>query len=176
MGWFSNITKNLRPDKVFSNPERLGQMMLDPAGSIVRGGRGQDMPNNARSLLDPGGFFTPGATPAAPNSYRPQGGLNLSPGAQQLYDQMKARSAARLAGQQQQQAGARLANAPTIAPQGMMGSVLAQMQQQQRQRVAAAKAPQAVTGYADGGKVTKHGADACFETKVFTRKPNGKPY
>ncbi len=69
---------------------------LDPAGSFVREGRGMEaMPTNIKDAYDPGGFIAEGAQ--APNSYDPNaaGHMNLSPGAQAMYDQMRARSAAR---------------------------------------------------------------------------------
>lgn len=163
MGFFKNLGRTLNPVKHikegFKNP---GQSIknsvargLDPAGSMVREGRGQQaMPTKFNQTYDPAGITqAPPATPQTP--YQPGGPLKLSAGAQQLYDDMKARMAARGTGAQY---------SPTITQQpapkpmgGMVGGVGQQL--------------------ADGGKVGKSQArEGCqhFESKAFERKSNGK--
>lgn len=186
MGFFKNLAKSLNPVDHFKQAKKdpWGTVKntvaagLDPAGSIVRTGRGQQaMPKNFKQMYDPGGFTDKPPQQVAPNTYQPGPKLQLSPQAQQLYDDMMARSAARMQGGQYQ-TGTRAAPAapgkPAIAP----GSA-----PKTPPRATPIAAPTAIPQVApramrDGGKVqraNKHGADAHFENKVFDRKPNGKP-
>lgn len=161
MGWFSNAVKNLRPDRVLKDPKKVVQSQLDPAGFVVRSGRGQEMPGTARSLFDPGGFFD-GRDPVKYPSYTPTGQLRLSENAQKLYDQMKARSAAR--------AAARAAGQQYQPPQGAVV-------QQQAAPVKPGRVmmrPPGKNFYADGGQVCDEHSKST--SKVINRKPNGKPY
>lgn len=117
MGFFKNLTKSLNPVKHvkegFKDPwksiKNNTARMLDPAGSLIREGRGQQaMPSKFKQTYDPAGALD-GRPPAQPSSYQP--GVRtykLSPAAQQLYDDMRARMDARSAGQQY---------SPTITPQ-----------------------------------------------------------
>lgn len=173
MGFFKNLTKTLNPVKHikegFKNP---GQSIknsiargLDPAGSMVREGRGQQaMPTKFNQTYDPAGVTqAPPQTPQTP--YQPGGPLKLSAGAQQLYDDMKARMAARGTGAQYNPT---ITQQPAPKPMGgmvggpkPMGGMVGGVGQQ----------------LADGGKVGKSQArEGCqhFESKAFERKSNGK--
>lgn len=150
MGWFKKAFKTLsRPDKILKDPKKATQFALDPAGSLVRAGRGGEMPNNARSLLDPGGFFD-GREQANYAAYQAKP-MQLSPQAQALYDSMKARSAERQAAKQAQSQQ----TIPQQAVQQLAGSMY----------------------LADGGRLKRKHMSDCqhFESKVFERKRNGKP-
>lgn len=187
MGFFKNLTRSLDPVKHikegFKNP---GQSIknnlargLDPGGSVVRTGRGQQaMPTNFKQTYDPGGFTDVPPQPVAPNTYQPAQMRPLSAGAQQLYNDMMARSAARMSGQQFT-AGTRgvpaaAPAAPAAAPAAPAAPVGV---------AAPTRIPSPSMGtprmMADGGMVTKKRAkldvDCHYENKSFERKPNGKP-
>lgn len=108
------------------------------------------------SVLDPGGYYANPTTPHA--HYTQQGELKLSPGAQALYTQMKARSAARTQPQ---------TTAPTTAP--FQSPVAPPMPKPMLQPIVGQQ-------YADGGRVRGKSKTAASTSKVITHKPNGKPY
>lgn len=175
MGFFKKLVKAANPirqtKQAFKDPGQALKnsvaMGLDPAGSVVRMGRGQEaMPENFDQAWDPGGFFEGRApTNYAPYQARP---MQLSPKAQALYDQMKARTAAREAAKTQGQPTAGVGFAPQ--PQAQTAQNVA------NQMIRNPRFQGAVM--ADGGQV---GRDGCEEhsklsNKVINRKPNGKPY
>jgi hypothetical protein len=178
MGFFKNLVHSLNPRDQLKHP---GQSIkntvaagLDPAGSIVRTGRGmQAMPTSVKTMYDPGGFTNQQPTPAAPNTYKPLPMMQLSPGAQQMYDDMMARSAARAAGGGYQ-AGTRM-GAPAAAPAPVAPAAPAA-----QPLVGIAPPTRIPMAMADGGMVTgkqraKLDVDCHYENKAFDRKPNGKP-
>lgn len=158
MGFFKKLIKASNPVNQFKAAKKdpwqsiknTTAMGLDPAGSVVRMGRGQQaMPENFDQAWDPGGFFE-GRPPTNYAPYQAQP-MRLSPAAQQLYDNMKARTAARQAAQQQAQ--------QPQQPQGVVQNVA-----------------RAVAGrMADGGRVRGHEDCQHYESKAFAHKPNGKP-
>lgn len=201
MGFFKKLKKALNPadqaKQLAHDPKQAlknaGSMGLDPAGSVVRAGTTGNMaPVNGRAMIDPSGkLLTPEPTPTTQTPYTPRP-LQLSPGAQAMYNDMKARSAARAAGQ----AYTPPAPAPSpgymptpgggVKPIMQVGASTPQMSTPLQ--APAAPTPQPVMGVparaqsykglsgvpmADGGKVEN---DTHFKSKAFERKPNGKPY
>lgn len=168
---------------------------LDPGGLAISNMQTGDKPRTMRSALDPGGYFDP-AAPAgpAPNSYQsPHAGqrMKLSPAAQQLYDQMKARSAQRQQGvapaaatgmpvgvNPKANTGMPVQRVGGKGPQvGMAPPQTLQAPMRMPGAVMTPGMPSQPMAYADGGSV-RAGFDeghVTFESKVFKRKPNGKP-
>lgn len=208
MGFFKKLKKAFNPieqtKQLVNDPKQAlknaGAMGLDPAGSVVRAGTTGNMaPQNARQMIDPSGKILMPEQQAAPKAGYTPGPMQLSPGAQALYDDMKARMAARAAGQNYTPPAA--APSPGYAPTGS-GGVRPIMQTGTPQMSAPLNAPKplpvttrpietaapaAAAGVparaqsfkglsgvpmADGGKVGGH---QTFTNKAFTRKPNGKP-
>lgn len=189
MGFFKKFLKAANPvsqtKQTIKNPvqgiKNQTAITLDPAGSAVRAGTGQQpAPTNLRSMVDPTGKVLTPEQQATPNSTYTPGPMRLSPGAQAMYDQMKARMAARAAGQ------AYTPPAATPAPQ-MSAPLNAPKPQPMTTRpietpVAAPTVPARAQSFkglsgmpmADGGKV-RSGHERS-SSKVFLRKPNGKPY
>jgi hypothetical protein len=170
MGFFSNLGKSLNP---FQNPvkgvKNALSMGIDPAGSVVRAGKTGDMsPHNVKGMYDPGGFIG-GVPQAAPNSYTPQHVMNLSPAAQQMYDAMQARTAARNAGVPYNPTP----SAPVVAPQLPHRTPLGQQPAPTQTPYDPGLPPQQL---ADGGMVGQEFDGDYWENKSFERKPNGKPY
>lgn len=180
MGFFKKLVKAANPirqtKQAIKDPGQALKnsvaMGLDPAGSVVRMGRGQEaMPGSFEQAYDPGGFFEG----RPPTNYQPYQAkpMNLSPKAQALYDQMKARTAARNAAKAQGQ---------STAGVGFQQQPVAQ--QPQVGRAPPVRIPTMPTGgaamMADGGKVQRReeGCDehSTLQSKVINRKPNGKPY
>lgn len=212
MGFFKKLAKSLNPvnqtKQMISDPKQglknAGAMGLDPAGSVVRAGSGSGnmAPQNARQMIDPSGKVIATQPQAAPvAAYTPRQ-MNLSPAAQQLYNEMKARTAARnaarSAGQPVVGVGMGAAPAPQVAapptassawaptgsggvrPALQLGAAPTQPQAPVMGGQPAPRIQPVMSGagrFADGGKVgsKKHGCDATFTSKVFDRKPNGKP-
>lgn len=147
MGFFSKLGKALNPVEHLKNPKKAlknaAMLGVDPAGTVIRAGRGVDT-INGRSMLDPAGF----ADPRQPTNYAPytpgSRPLQLSAGAQKLYDSMKARTAAREA---------------------------ARAQPQVQQPMAQPQQPMAPRRLADGGKVSGY---THVENKAGEHKRNGK--
>lgn len=207
MGFFKKLGRVLNPvdqaKQIVKDPKQAlknaSSMGIDPAGSVVRAGTTGDMaPVNARAMIDPSGkVLAPEATPTTQTPYTPRP-LQLSPGAQALYDDMKARSAARAAGQAYAPPAATPPPAYRPTPGGgvqpimQVGASTPQMstplQAPKPQPItpampaapavgvpARAQSYKGISGVpmADGGKVKD---DTHFESKAFERKPNGKPY
>lgn len=161
MGFFKNIFKAANPINHLKNPKKGAKYfvgtVLDPAGQLMREGRG-DSSISARSVFDPANFSKMGErTPTNYAPYTPSVRAHkLSPAAQQLYDNMKARMASRASGQQAaapaQQVGM-AAPARTTQPVGVAP-------------------PQQL---ADGGRVRKN-MEGCSHTenKAGKHKRNGK--
>lgn len=172
MGFFNNLVKSfnpLNPGRAIKNASTFG---LDPAGSLVRGGKsptGDMTPHNIKGVYDPGGLIG-GQPQAAPNSYAPQPAMHLSAGAQAMYDDMKARMAAR-------QSGVAYSPTPTTPAAAALPhrTPLGQQAPQTQTPYDPGMGPQQL---ADGGMVDgerEYDGDY-FESKAFERKPNGKPY
>ncbi len=170
MGFFSGLGKALNPVnhlKELKDPGKHAKNQLarglDPAGSLVREGRGmQAMPTKAHEVYNPSGFIKKmnEPAPAAPNTYQPgtKTQFQLSPRAQALYDRMTQRTA-----MPAQQAPAPQAPAPRVRQPLPPQVGIAPPQQ-----------------LADGGEVmgkqrAKLDVDCHYENKAFDRKPNGKP-
>ncbi len=105
MGFLKKLVKTAtNPAQAIKNPKQAikngAAMGLDPAGSFVRmGTTGNAAPVNGRQMIDPSGKVIIKEEPiVAPNTYKPGRAMQLSPGAQALMDDMKARAAARAAG------------------------------------------------------------------------------
>jgi hypothetical protein len=188
MGFFDKLLKAHDPRKAL-RPKQLAKDMLakslDPLGSTIRQGRGRQAASTSiKDHYDPGGLvgkMTPQPAAPAPNSYQPRQRMQLSPGAQALYDSMMARSAQRAT------AGYRV---PGSVPQGAPQNPMMQQPQVAPSKpmpgiatgrvMSSPKAPPQVgiaapQQLADGGKVRrKLQVDAHYESKSFNRKPNGK--
>lgn len=184
MGFLKKIGKALNPIEqtktTLRDPKQgLKEQWLhvsDPAGYYARAGTGRlNEPFNARYFAGSAGGVAANPVMEAPTpraAYAPnRRPLQLSPGAQQLMQDMQARAAARSAGQTYQAGtrGAPAATAPTaaVAPQPRVAIDML------RGRTGAAML------MADGGKVGGKGRGplaGCehYESKSFARKPNGK--
>jgi len=172
VGFFKKLVKAANPirqtKQAFKDPGQALKnsvaMGLDPAGSVVRMGRGQEaMPENFDQAWDPGGFFEG----RAPTNYAPYQAqpMRLSPKAQALYDSMKQRMAARDA--------AKASGQPTAG--------VGFTQQQAAPQVGRAPPVRIPTTPTAGPAVMADGGQVCDEhsklsNKVINRKPNGKPY
>lgn len=161
MGFFKKLVKAANPirqtKQAIKDPGQALKnsvaMGLDPAGSVVRMGRGQEaMPGSFEQAYDPGGFFEG----RPPTNYQPYQAkpMNLSPKAQ-------GQSTAGVGFQQQPVAQQpQVGRAPPVRIPTMPTGGAAMM--------------------ADGGKVQRReeGCDehSTLQSKVINRKPNGKPY
>jgi len=190
MGFLKNLGRAINPIQqtktTLQNPvqgiKNQSAITLDPAGSAVRAGTGQQAaPTNLRSMVDPTGKVLTPVQQAGPQSGYTPGAMRLSPGAQALYDDMKARMAARAAGQTYTPPAAQTPqmSAPLNAPKPQPITT----RPIETTAPAAAAVPARAQSYkglsgvpmADGGKV-KGGGQQRFDSKAFTRKPNGKPF
>lgn len=160
--------------KKISNPIKHAKFALDPAGSAIRSASGNNT-ITGRSMLDPSGKLLvkeqPGAAPVQRQPYVSR----LSPGAQALKDRMLARRQQPVAPPPQQ------APVPQGRYGGMiqraMGNAMQQAPQPQPQQQMVGMADPRQRFYADGGHVKKSNKAAANSTsKVFDRKPNGKPF
>lgn len=188
MGFFKKLGRAVNPisqtKQTIKNPvqgiKNQSAITLDPLGSAVRAGTGQQpAPTNLRSMVDPTGMVIAPQQQAGPTSTYTPGAMRLSPNAQAMYDQMKARTAARAAGQVYTppaaaqpipQMSAPL-NAPKIQP------ITTRPIESAPAAIAPPARAQSYKGLsgvpmADGGKVR---GEVRFDSKAFTRKPNGKP-
>ncbi len=115
MGFFSKLGKAMNPVSHIKDPKKglktSAMMAVDPAGTTIRAGRGNSR-LTGRTMVDPGGFFD-GRPQAQQTPYQAQAPLRLSAGAQQLYDNMKARTAQRMSQQQ-----------PAVAPVQDVGQLV----------------------------------------------------
>lgn len=154
--------------KKISNPMNA----IDPAGSAIRAATGNTAVTG-RSMLDPSGKILTRPGEVAPPVQRQGYVSRLSPGAQAIKDRMLARRQERMA-----------PPTPTPPPRGGMGAVASramnglvqQMPQAQMQNQMVGMADPRQMVYADGGQVKRSGKKAAPSTKVFNRKPNGKPF
>lgn len=206
MGFFKKLVKSAtNPSQVFKDPKQALKnataMGLDPAGSFVRmGTTGNAAPVNGRQMIDPSGKVLMPEQQAAPTGTYTRRPLTLSPAAQQLYDQMKARTAARAAARTSGQPVMGIGMGPSATPAAPTtppitqpaasspgfaptpGGGVRQLLQTGVQQPNVAPPRPVMSGagrYADGGRVkgrSKSSEDPCFNSKAFTRKPNGKPF
>lgn len=166
-------------------------------GGAVRAGF--DQPLNGRSALDPSGqLLQRPPDPRAQTAVTPYVS-HLSAGAQAIKDQMAARRNARMnSGTSPQLANNGFAGAITQAVRTAIPSPSQGMSPAPNLRLAGQGQAQGVIprasdpniiprvsdtsgyglgdGYADGGVVKRKGQKQASSSKVFNRKPNGKPY
>lgn len=204
MGFLKKLGKSLNPvrqtKQAISNPKQSVKetwlASADPAGYVARAGTDRlDDPLTARYIAGSAGGVAanPVMDQAAPKSTYTPGPMQLSPAAQKLYADMKARMAARAAGQNYTPpAGQGFAPTPSggvqpIAQVGASPQMSTPLNAPKPQPMttrpidtppapampARAQSFKGLSGVpmADGGKV-KGGSGS----KVFMRKPNGKPY
>lgn len=160
------------------------------AGNIVREATGNvGGPVTARNMIDPAGLLNPQQPGAGSTPLKPYNRIPLSAGAQAIRDRMTTRRAAMTG-------GAGLPTLPTMpiapaAPAPMRGVNFQPRPMAPQPMVGAPVAPQPMMGapgniqrglqpiqgqgFRDGGMVKKS-KQKNSSTKVFNRKPNGKPY